>query len=142
MEPYGSSDFCSHPQTNEPLCMEVKGALENENHQYLTVQNGCYTLEYIFEQKKISFRAVLPEKSHVVFPIIASPHTRVLWDGKSLLCEKEGARVTLSIENGTGILPYKEKRIYSLIPGLSAVKVEIYASKGKQREVMWSIHVE
>ncbi len=118
----------------ECVCREdrifVKGHLKDADHR--EPEGGIpYGLEYIFEDNRIRIRAEWKE-GRLICPVVSGCGELAERSPDGLIIRREGeekARVTVSSKQPI-LLPRGTERIFSLVPGFSALRLELAPAEG------------
>ena len=112
--------------------IRAKGRLKNIRHEALPGGEGGYEFEYVFEEHRIRIKAVFT-RGKLICPVISREDEEVREekekDALSLVEIKK--KVPLSIKlYGAVALPYGKERIFNLIPGFQALRIDVEPELG------------
>lgn len=120
-------------------CFQAEGYLKDKCHREPEGRIP-YRLEYIFEENCVCIRAFCREGT-LICPVISAPGERIQRHPGSLVIRRRekggntGGRVTVSSPNPMR-LPYGTERIFSLAPGLCALRLELAPTEGQAELIL------
>lgn len=105
--------------------IKVRGRLKDIRHRSRPDMDLSYTLLYEWEENVIHIRADFSEGSLICPVISRCDETVEILDGnREMILRKEQAAVSLRT-SGAMRLPYGRERIFNLVPGVQALRVEL-----------------
>jgi len=107
-------------------CCTVRGVLRNINHHALEGGRGQYLMHYNFTNEKLVISSHCPIAT-LICPIISEVAEQVSTTAHSLTIVKHTAFIQLSV-SGNYVLPYGQERIFNLIPGFQALRIDLPAT--------------
>lgn len=130
---YDDSCTWSHKTEEKGTIIDIVGCLTD--FQKNQMQNGMYLIRYYFQKNVIYFDInvdqMISSGVRWIIPII-SGHEEAVAVGKNCISiQKTKCKVLLMVRKGNLKLPYGEKRIYNLVPGVEALQTDIATEKGK-----------
>lgn len=109
----------------------VKGILTDiDQNRKEEDEKAGYQAEYRFEPDCVKVLINSDQNARFILPLISKHTETVVWDEFGVTIGRPESKVHLMVENGLFELPYKTERIYNLIPGAEAVKVEMTPVEG------------
>lgn len=109
----------------------VSGVLKDIHHKKAQGREQKYCFCYKLEENRLSIWAEF-EEGTLICPVVsgADEPVAVSEHGNVLKIQKEHAAVTVESPNGLD-LPYGMERIFNLVPGLQALRIQLYPHHGK-----------
>lgn len=128
---------------------EVSGELKDKEHQRAPLGDGRYFVRYALNEHELKIDARIPRGARFIVPIVSMRCEDVVIDGhadgvfeamsqhtsssKEVRIEKSGGLVTARAEMGAIELPYGCERIFNLVPGLEALRIDVVPCGGLAR---------
>ena len=119
---------------NDQYLVKVSGRLKNQDHQAYDVADDQYKLCYRIGENGIVIEAECPGATWIC-PVISSMKELIQTDLKNIVLKKEKGILQISADQEIK-LPYDCERIFNLIPGFHALKLE---TKLKDKGITWMI---
>lgn len=119
--------------------IRVQGCLKNIQHEEPSDQEIPYSFVYEWKEDRLLIRAECSE-GILVCPVISKSDEAVEYteNGKELIIKKKQAAVCLRASGGMR-LPYGKSRIFNLVPGFQALRIEM-DSQEEAVEVSIGVH--
>lgn len=114
--------------------VNVTGQLKNQEHQLCKEHSYAYHFSYWISENGIRIEAECPGGKWIC-PVISSKSERVTVNPHQVVLEKERGTVLISSDQ-TISLPYGTERIFNLIPGFCALRME---TELQEQMVVWNI---
>ncbi len=118
--------------------IRVMGRLKNMGHQAMGGEEGRYEFEYVFEEKRISIRAGFSQ-GKLICPLVSREDEEIqekkTEKGRGFLKLKKKVPVCVEIYGGLH-LPYGKERIFNLVPGLQALRMDVEPENGAAKIVL------
>ena len=109
------------------------GCLRNAQHAKL--DGSAYDIEYAFEADELRIRGAV-KRGTLVLPLISRSCERVAVEDKNVAVERldvHGCRIgeiVVMVGDGKLSLPYGHERVFNLVPGFQALKIEVVPVAG------------
>lgn len=130
---YDYKSKISYEEFEDKYCIKVRGNLVDIDHTETVVPMGNYEIKYIFTENGICSEVRLYDKASYILPIISEKAEAVTMIKKGIIIHKKDIDIILTVDKGEILLPYGEDRIYHLVPGFAALKVQIVPYEGNVR---------
>lgn len=116
--------------------VEVSGYLKDVYHVPCVDAPQAYRMRYVFTPESLELVAELPHAATLVVPLISEQDERVTQKvGESqvpvLRIDKATGSIALVVKTGELSLPYGEERIFNLVPGLQALRIDVAPCEGR-----------
>lgn len=118
-------------ETDAGTMVRARGKMTDIDQHQLPGDQGAYEMEYLFGKNFVEISAVMGTGVRCILPMISKKTEEIIKDDSSVLIRKEGIDVKTSVKKGKLHLPYGMERIYNLVPGVEALKIEIEPEDGK-----------
>ncbi|MDY2938812.1 MAG: hypothetical protein SOT28_10990 [Fusicatenibacter sp.] len=109
----------------------VSGNCKDMEHRTLPGGNSSYEMKYHLEEEGIRIEADFTE-GKLICPIISRPEEKIQQEEGKLVIHKKDCDLEI-ISNANMNLPYGEKRIFHLSPGLCALRIDVLPQAEKIR---------
>ena len=123
---------CRMVQTGEPgpvTVIEVRGCMTSQEGR--REEGREYAIRYIFEPDRIRVLGEMPEKTRWILPVVSGREEEVMVHEQQVTVKKGETYVTLMGEQGKLSLPHGTRRIYNLVPGAEALRLDLKEEKGR-----------
>lgn len=126
---------------------EVSGELKDKEHCRAPLGDGRYLIRYALNDQGLEIDAQVPPEARLVVPIVSMGCEDVVIGGRGdgvsamvphhalspgeVRVEKHAGRVAARVETGALELPYGRERIFNLVPGLEALRVDVAPCDGR-----------
>ena len=127
-------------QEQDAVYLKAEGVLKDIDHNPSDSEELPYYFEYQFGEKKVQISAFFP-KGKLILPFISKSEETIVvcQNAHHINCVKNGQEVILKLY-GEAELPYGTNRIFNLIPGLQAVRMDIRPEEGAniaRIQILW-----
>lgn len=132
-----SSMYEDAPQVAvEGNAVEVSGHLKDAHHAVRDGAPQAYRLRYVFAPEGLELAAELPQGATLIVPLVSEQGEHVMQgagEGGTAIVriDKATGSVALAARTGKPTLPYGEERIFNLVPGLQALRVDVAPCDGR-----------
>lgn len=121
-----SSIYDTNAQVNaEGKTIVVRGILKDIGYREEPGKDSPYYFKYQFEEDKVVIQAGCPD-GRLVCPVVSRQGENVITEGAGTVLKIKKKGVSVRIEGSGHIcLPYGKERIFNLVPGLEALRMEM-----------------
>ena len=127
-------------QEQDTVYLKVEGVLKDIDHNQSNSEELPYYFEYQFGENKLQISAFF-SKGKLILPFISKSEEIIVvcQNTHQINCVKNGHEVILKLY-GKVELPYSTNRIFNLIPGLQAVRMDMKPEEGAniaRIQILW-----
>lgn len=127
-------------QKQDAVYLKAEGVLKGIDHNPSNSEELPYYFEYQFGKNKLQINAFF-SKGKLILPFISKSEETIVvcQNAHQMNCVKNGHEVILKLY-GEVELPYGTNRIFNLIPGLQAVRMDIRPEEGAniaRIQILW-----
>lgn len=122
--------------------IEVTGKLKDQaHHRYAGTDGRELGYKMIYQIGESGFTLTVEcMDGRLICPLISKGDERVTQKEDRLMIEKEKGSVLVEIE-GKAALPYNTERIFNLIPGFQALRLDVSPAEGRiGMKMTWNVH--
>lgn len=123
-----SSMVCE--EEGEAVVLHVEGRTGTMDQEYPLSGRGRYRIRYEFLPDRLAVSIKTEKNARLVLPIISKKGEPVSLESGCLKIRKEQKEICLKTGKGQLLLPYGTERIYSLVPGVEALKTVLLPEDG------------
>lgn len=113
--------------------VEIFGCLTSFRKKQM--EQGTYQIRYTFEAQRVHMAAKVcadvSGSTRWILPVVSCHEEAVIQEHNRMIIRKAGCQIIFTTERGVMKLPCGEKRIYNLVPGVEALRVDVEPEMGE-----------